>query len=494
MIFDELRRAFPRTVDAFAALPEGQATLSHVVDLESRWNRKDALAIAETGGPDRSARLDFDVLLAGGGLSLFYGAYLARRGLRVAIFDRGEIGRGHREWNASRRELAPLVGSELFTAAETDALVELEYREGICRWHGGGTYPVREVLDCVIAAAPLLDGLRARAIAAGATLLPHHALTGYALGAGGIEARLRGPDGERRMSGQVLLDGTGAASAHARFDLCCPTVGGVLADLQLGHAADELDPLRGEILVTTEDIEDGRQHIWEGFPGPNGTLTTYLFYYEEPARLPPRPLLSLYERFFATLPRYKRGAARLTRATYGYIPAYTRLRPMPASPANRVLLVGDAAARHSPLTFCGFGSMLRSFRPVSDALLRCLADGRLSSRALAACWTEPPALRVMGGLTLMMAERPEHARAAHEVNALLDASFSTLHESGQEIYAAFVRDEIGFQEFVAFMNATAKKRPSMFQDVFAHLTRGELARWTMRLGGLGFRRWRTPNG
>ena len=490
-ILDEERAHFPRTVDAFAAVPEGAAALAHVAELERRWNRVDAVTIT-SDGPDAGSTPHFDVLLAGGGLSLFYGAYLARRGLRVAIFDRGEIGKTHREWNASRRELVPLVRSGLFSQAEVDALVEVEYREGICRWHGGGTYPVKHVLDCVIAAAPLLAGLRERAQAAGATLLPHHTLIGYGRGAGGVEVRLANGEVERRLTGRVLLDGTGAASPHARFDLVCPTVGGVLADLALGEADDELDPMRGEILVTTEDIEAGRQHIWEGFPGPGNVLTTYLFYYDEPHRLPARPLLSLYERFFETLPRYKRGPARLLRPTYGYIPAYTRLRPMPAAPSDRVLLVGDAASRHSPLTFCGFGSMLRSFERVSDALIACLAEDRLSRRSLAACWDEPPALRVMGGLTLMMAERPHHPRPAHDVNTLLDQAFATLHEMGQDVYAAFVRDEIGFREFVEFMQITAKKRPSMYGEVFAHLHRAEIARWTLRLGGLGFRRYRTP--
>jgi lycopene cyclase CruA len=488
-VLDQIRRAFPLTASAFAALPGGEAALAHVVDLEGRWNRRDSIAIT-TNGPD-GHRPDFDVLLAGGGLSLFYGAYLARRGLRVAIFDRGEIGVGHREWNASRRELRPLVESGLFTQAEADALVETEYREGICRWHRGGTYPVRNVLDVVVAARPLLEGLRARAQAAGATLLPRHALVGYARGPSGIEVRLAAAEGERRLTGRVLLDGTGAASAHARFDLVCPTVGGVLADVPLGSGADELDPTLGEILITTEDIEDGRQHIWEGFPGPGNVLTTYLFYYDQPDKLPPRPLLSLYERFFTTLPRYKRGTPRMVRPTYGYIPAYTRLAEMPASPSDRVLLVGDAAARHSPLTFCGFGSMLRSFQPVSDTLLACLGDERLSRRALAECWTEPPALRVMGGLTLMMSERARHRRAAGDVNDLLDQAFGTLHEMGQDVYASFVRDEIGFSEFVAFMRKTAQKRPTMYKEVFAHLTKGEIARWTMALAGLRMRRYRT---
>ena len=473
--------AFPLTTAAFAALPDGAATLAHVVELEARWNDRRSVAVTDHG-PDGD--VDFDVLLAGGGLSLFYGAYLAQRGLKVAIFDRGDIGRSHREWNASRRELVPLVRSGLFTPDEVNALVEADYDHGICRWYGGGTYPVRGVLDCVVSAAPLLGALVGKAAAAGATLLPHHALTSYARGTRGVEVTAGG----RKLTGRVLLDGTGASSSHARFDLVCPTVGGVLAGLPLGSADDELDPKRGEILVTTEDVEDGRQHIWEGFPSRHDVLTTYLFYYEEPLRLPERPLLSLYERFFATLPRYKRGAPTLAKATYGYIPAYTRLRAMPASPGDHVLLVGDAAARHSPLTFCGFGSMLRSFQPVADALVVCLAEARLSRRALSACWTEPPVLKVMGGLTLMMTERRSNSRDAHAVNQLLDDAFATLHERGEDTYAAFVRDELGFGDFVGFMRATAQRHPGIYDEVFAHLTTAELARWTLRLGGLGLAR------
>ena len=126
-----------------------------------------APTISERGGPDAAATPDFDVVLAGGGLSLIYGAYLARRGLKVAVFDRGVIGCGHREWNISRRELAPLSASGMFSVAEVESLITLSYRAGVCRWHGGGSYPVSGVLDCVVDAEKLLSTLRARAEAAG---------------------------------------------------------------------------------------------------------------------------------------------------------------------------------------------------------------------------------------------------------------------------------------------------------------------------------------
>lgn len=478
--------AFPRTRAALS-----DEAWAHVTLLERSFAGRTGADIG-AGGPDRGAHVDFDVALAGGGLSLVYGAYLARRGLRVAVFDRGRVGCGHREWNISRAELAPLVASGLFSAAEVDALVQLEYDHGVCRWHGGGSYPVRRVLDCVVDAERLLEALRARAADAGAVLLDHHALAGYRVGAGGVAVALEpgaaAASPARALSARLLLDGMGAASPHAAFDLVCPTVGGVLTGLDRGDGPDAVDERIGEILVTTEGIEEDRQHIWEGFPGPGGRFTTYLFYYTEPARLPEHPLLSLYERFFATRPRYKRGAAALQKATYGFIPAYSRLRPMPAA-RDRVLLVGDAAGRHSPLTFCGFGSMIRSFLPVADALRERLAADRLDARALASVWREPPALQVMGGLTLMMVPGRRPSADPDAVNQLLDAAFASLADLGDEVYGAFIRDQIGFSDFIAFMRATARRRPTLYDEVFRQLSRGELLRWTLRLGRLAASKW-----
>jgi lycopene cyclase CruA len=461
-------------------------TLEHIESLERGFARKEPIDIGESGGPDGA--VDFDVILAGGGLSLVYAAYLARAGLKVAVFDRRKIGCGHREWNISRAELQPLADAGLFT--DPGALIEKEYREGIVRWHGGKPHPVKGVLDCVISAERLLDSLRAQAEAAGATLLDFCALASYKVGPGGILVQLHQENRLVELSGRVLLDGMGASSPHAAFDLCCPTVGGVLSGLDQGSAPDEVDPDVGEILISTEGVEEGRQHIWEGFPGAGGRFTAYLFYYVEPPRLPEHPLLELYERFFSTLRRYKRGQVTVEKPTYGFIPAYTRLGPMPVAPRDRVLLVGDAAGRHSPLTFCGFGSMIRSFLPVSRALMERLDNGRLDRRSLASVWNEPAGLQVMGGLTLMMVPgRGPGDRDPNDINQLLDAAFSSLSEMGNDVYAAFVRDQIGFRDFVTFMRKTATRRPTIYDEVFSVMSKAELAKWSWRLARLGFTQW-----
>jgi lycopene cyclase CruA len=498
---DDLVRRFPRTAAAFADLDgDAGAALRHIAYLDQRFLRRHQVPIERSRrSPRDRSEPSFDVVLAGGGLSLIYAAALARAGLKVVVFDRRRIGCGHREWNISRSELLPLVESGLFTASEIERLVLLTYRDGFCRFAGGGTYPVREVLDCVIDAETLLAELRARAEAAGTTLLDHHELLGYSLEPGGVRVRVRATSGgpETVLSARLLIDGLGAASPHARFDLCCPTVGGVLDGLALGDGPLELDPEVGEILVTTEGIEDGRQHIWEGFPapaprgspGPSRRMTVYLFYYARARcldRAGPQPLLALYERFFETLPRYKSGPLRLLRPTYGYIPAYTRLGPMPAAPSERVFLVGDAAGRHSPLTFCGFGSMIRSFWPVTQGLVRCLREDSLDRAALAALWREPPALQVLGGLTLMMSPPEEEAGFDDPdgINQLLDAAFASLHAFGQDAYAAFLKDDVDAATFVRFMRAAAARHPAVYRKVFSHLRPGEIAAWLWRLGRL----------
>jgi lycopene cyclase CruA len=78
-----------------------------------------------------------------------------------------------------------------------------------------------------------------------------------------------------------------------------------------------------------------------------------------------------------------------------------------------------------------------------------------------------------------------------DVNRLLDAAFASLAELGEEVYAAFVRDEIGFSDFIAFMRKTARRRPSIYDEVFRQLSAREIARWTLRLGRLGLTKWRS---
>ena len=452
----------------------GPELLERLDHLDRRDGSRETLAAPRS--PDRGATPDYDVVLAGGGLSILYAVPFARAGLRVAVVERAAAGTAHREWNASRAELERLVEAGLCTHAELDGdLIVARYTRGLCRWHGGGTYAVRGVLDCAVDAGALVALARTRATALGVTFIDRTTALGVAPGADAISLLLRGPDGAtRELVTRVVVDARGASSPFASADLVCPTVGGVLRGLREGDGPREIRPDVGEILATTEHALGGRQYLWEAFPGRAGETTVYLFHYARRADATAPGLVELYGRFFESLGRYKDGDATLVRPTFGLIPGWSRLTPAPASGHPRVVLVGDAAARHSPLTFCGFGATLRSLAPSVEAV--CLAaDGAPLDSGT---WVhDSPVHAGTGALALLLASLDARPGRASYANELLDVAFSVLAEMGEEAFGRMLRDEATAEELVAFLRATAARRPDVYREVFGRLGTGRVMRW-----------------
>jgi len=424
--------------------------------------------------PELDAATDFDVVIVGGGLWSILAPVLAAGGARVAVFDRSRIGVAHREWNASRPELEALIAAKLFSADELDRLIVARYDHGICRFHGGGTYAVHGALDCAVDAGPLLAHARELAEQRGVSFFDFHSLDSHSSGRTAVRLKFIDKAGQiRTVTSKLMVDARGAASPYATGDLVCPTVGGVLRGLAEGTADTEMNPRVGEILATIDPIEKGRQHVWEAFPGRAGETTVYLFYYarsDENASL-----AELFARFFATLPNYKHGTAELVRPTFGFIPGWSRLTKAPRPPDPRVVLVGDAAARHSPLTYCGFGATLRSLGPASRSILETLDQRKITLKNV---MDDPPVHTLTGALAHMLASR---AFEGDSVNELLDAAFRTLHEMGDDAYGALLRDEMRPAAFVEFLRKTAATHPAVWGKIMRGLGLGVVGRWSLGL-------------
>lgn len=435
-----------------------------------------AAAIPAPRAPDAGAHVDVDVAVAGGGLWLLLAPLLAARGLSVAVFDRARIGASHREWNASDGELAELVRLGLLDAETLDRLVVARYRHGTCRFHGGGSYPVAGVLDRAVDAGGLLAHARSLALRRGVALFDGHQVLAHAVGPDAVALRVHAEATGAAFDvvARVVVDARGAASPFATADLVCPTVGGVVEGLAGGDGRDEIDPEVGEILATVDPIEVGRQHVWEAFPGRPGETTVYLFYYARAREAV--SLTELFGRFFATLPGYKRGPSRMLRPTFGLIPGWSRLSPPPRSGSGRIVLVGDAAARHSPLTYCGFGATLRSLELARDAVERIAHHGPDGGAPPAV--HDTPLHALTGALAHVMASRD---LAGDELNALLDTAFGVLHGMGPESYAALLRDELDRSTFVEFLGRTAGRHPAVWRSVVRGLGLGRAGRWGLSL-------------
>ena len=464
-------------VEARIGSAGGPELLARLRQLDALGPVRPAPPLAPGPGP---GSVDFDVILVGGGLSLLVAAPLAARGLRVAICERGRAAQAQREWNASWPELQALPALGLVSEAELNALVLNRYRHGICRWHGGGTHRVYGVLDCAVDATALLALARQRASAAGVTFFEGQAAEAVGADAYGVRLQL-GPAADAQvLTARLLLDGRGAASPYARADIICPTVGGVLTGLSEGTDVDCVDPGVGEILATTEHVEAGHQHIWEAFPGRPGQTTVYLFYYAQRRHLAPGALLELYARFFARLSQYKSGPAQLLRPTFGHIPGWSRLAPAPRAPHRRIILMGDAAARHSPLTFCGFGAMLRALGPlVTDVVAELGGDaGRHPPRRLQL--EDAPLHGATGALALVMT-RPQAAGQVGALNGLLDVAFATLARQGNGPFAALLQDRMDLPDFLRFLLATSRRQPGVYRLIWRCLGPWACLRWSALL-------------
>ncbi|NJN68152.1 MAG: hypothetical protein HC884_16275 [Chloroflexaceae bacterium] len=332
---DQLRTRYPQTVAAFEAMGAPEH-LEYVWKLTRRWSRiirgecdptvhtLDTLDTFDTsaGEAHRSGEsgerraLDYDLIYAGGGMSLLHAAVMTcRYGWRVMVFDQYEVGRVHREWNISRKELRALIDIGLLTAEELETVIMREYRTGLVSYHTSayGTIPhsdvyLPDVLNVAVDSYQLLRLMRQKLREAGATILDRRVFRRVRVSPDSplhvtvelepacspepeLEPELADPARQlpaptESYTARLLLDGMGITSPLALlrfrgrpFDGFCPTVGTVVGGLAQGRGPRTYDPTIGDILVSVEDTQGERQFIWEGFPGRDDEMTVYLFYY-----------------------------------------------------------------------------------------------------------------------------------------------------------------------------------------------------------------------
>ena len=442
---NSLSDRYPHLMAAFATMPEGAAHLRRLQDLNATWQqmlgsgaaRQYTEVVITEERPTLPAVDTFDIIYAGGGLNLLNAAVMTRRyGLRVLVFDRFTVGAVHREWNISRAELRELLAVGLLTPDELESVIQREYRDGLVRFHPQHiqTQPAElhltGVLDVAVDAEKLTalcmrkiqetqrDGLPN--VILHNTTFVHCAVQPAA----GVTVDVTYAGGESHSyAGRLLIDGMGSTSPIAcqlncgrPFSLVCPTVGTVARGYKMGNAPHSVNPEVGEVLVTTEDARNGRQLIWEAFPGKEDQVAIYLFYYAEAGDRV--DLLELFDDFFQLLPGYKdTSTVEMLKPVYGFIPAGYNIslpwqRQQKVLAYDRVLSLGDAAAFQSPLTFCGFGSYVRNLRRITALLALALQHNCLRAEDLNGIRASEAVPAVARAFSKFMIAKPSKRRAS----------------------------------------------------------------------------------
>ncbi|NTV02221.1 MAG: hypothetical protein HGB04_05470 [Chlorobiaceae bacterium] len=488
-MLDRIRTTHPLVYRHFRALDNGGEQLGSILAIDRYWEQL-SLPVPEvlldggkmpTGVPVSG---DFDIVYAGGTLGLLHAAVMAvRYGWRVLVMERGEPARTTRDWNISRGELLRLSGTGVFTETELDSLIVRRYRTGWVEFHASQERRKRlyidDVLDCAVDADRLLGMAMAKIVSTpGSRIMGRTSFRACYRFDDHVVVEAEGHDGvQLRFRAKMLVDSMGIVSPVAMQlnggrpqTHVCPTVGTIATGFE--NADFEV----GEILASTEPAElsgrGGRQLIWEGFPAKGEEYITYLFFYDRVDSPNDKSLLNLFETYFRKLPDYKRPGAGFTvlRPVYGIIPAWSHDGSgcTRAVSDDRILLLGDAASLGSPLTFCGFGSMVRNLDRLTSGLDHALRAGTLGRDSLAGVSAFEHNVASMANLMKYMCfdartDEPDF------VNELMNEVMIVLDGLPPRYRQAMFRDEMTLDELATVMLKVAWRYPKILAATWSKL-------------------------
>ena len=512
-----LRPRYPRLIAALATVPEGERHLQRMVDLDQAWVQQQFAPQAPPVVVERATSTTalaphdiatFDIIYAGGGLNLLNAAVMAQcYDQRVLVFDRFTVGAVHREWNISAEELQELVAVGLLNQDEIAQIVQRRYAEGLVHFHGGNIRTrqhdlmMRGVLDVAVDADALTQLCIQKIRAANPANVIFDDITFERALVEDRRVVVHTHDGthaDRYFAAPLLIDGMGSTSpiacqlnGGAPYSLVCPTVGTVARGYRMDatRTAGSIDPALGEILVTTEPAREGRQLIWEAFPGHADQAAIYLFYYAETGQrkgtAPDSLLLPLFEDFFRLLPEYKDTAnVSIIKPVYGFIPAGYKNPSLGGTQRkvlafDRVLSLGDAAALQSPLTFCGFGSNVRNLRRITGLLHAALAHDRLRAPDLAHIHAAEAVPALSRAFSKFMIAKPPACESAEQVNETLNVFCALLDQLGVRTSREFFQDRVRWWDYTQLVLRTAIVYPRIFPLAFRTLSGSDAAAWLL---------------
>ncbi|MCY7376456.1 MAG: hypothetical protein LH472_10850 [Pyrinomonadaceae bacterium] len=492
----EFRRQIPLTVENFASLPDREAWLKRIWEIEQRWQsfRANPREVEEVICFDSTPKnleteAEFEIIYAGGTLGLLHAAVMAKKYHRkVLVFDAHTVGKTHRDWNISDEELQEFVKAGLFTEEEIETVVMNRYQTGFVKFYDANsrikTPPLfmDNVLDVAIEADKLLAIAAKKIAETGSVIINNLRFVRAFVNKNKVLVECEDAiSGKRRLfAAKLFVDSTGTNSAVSRqlnagksITHVCPTVGTVGRGFRRGQSEREVDFSVGEILVSTEDSSDNRQLIWEGFAGSSAKddYTTYLFFYDSVESKADKSLLRLFEDYFEKLPDYKQKttAWRVVKPVFGYIPSFHQhgWNNAKKTATERVLLVGDAAGLSSPLTFCGFGSHVRNLRKLTFETEKVLRENVSDEKSLSEINAYEPRVAQMASLAEFM--RPTASGQNPVVNETMNAVMAALQSLDKNIAGEMFQDRISFASFKKVLLKTAKIHPAVFKKMFSHL-------------------------
>ncbi len=430
---------------------------------------------------------DCDVLVCGGTLGIFIGCALAVRGWRVTVLEQGILRGREQEWNISRQELDAFLELGLLTNQELETAIATEYNPGRVSFLGGEDLWVRDVLNIGVDPVFLLATLKRKFLDCGGKLLEKTGFKAAFVHPNGICVEVEQQDGSVKIKARLLLDVMGHFSAIAR-QARIDTNQGQKPDgvcMVVGSCAQGLPQHEfGDLIATFTPIQNQCQYFWEAFPARDGR-TTYMFTYADAD--PQRPSFSaLWEDYLSLLPQYQNielGELKFLRTLFGFFPSY---RSSPLQTAwDRILQVGDSSGSQSPLSFGGFGSLVRHLVRLTNGIDAAMSSNSLDRNALRLLQPYQPNLSVTWLFQKAMSVGINQKVEADRINYILSIVFQCMQQLGDPVLKPFLQDVVQFPALSQTMLKMAIADPVLVRKVIQQVGAIALLDWMRHYLNLG---------
>jgi lycopene cyclase CruP len=420
--------------------------------------------------------VDWDVIVCGGTLGILIGCALAVQGVKVGLIERGILRGREQEWNISRQELEVFVELNLLTHAELEKAIATEYNPARVSFQGGTEVWVEDVLNIGVDPVYLLETLKTRFLAAGGELWENTPLSEAVVHPNGVKVN-------NQLTTKLLIDAMGHLSPIAQQarqgqkpDALCLVVGSCAQGFPENHS--------GDLLLSFTSLHNQCQYFWEAFPARDGR-TTYLFTYMDahPQRL---GLEALFEEYLRLLPEYQGvelSQLKFQRALFGFFPTY-RQSPL-KTPWNRILPMGDSSGSQSPLSFGGFGAMVRHLKRLTFGIQEALQTDQLSAKALALLQPYQPSLAVTWLFQKAMSVGIDQNIPPEQINQLLSVVFQEMQKLGTTVLKPFLQDIVQFSALTQTLLKTGLANPGLVAKIIPQVGLINLLDWVVHYGNLG---------
>lgn len=423
------------------------------------------------------ATVDWDIIISGGTLGILIGAALQRQGWRVALIERGILRGREQEWNISRQELATFLELNLLSEAELEQAIATEYNPVRVSFFEGHEVWVKDVLNIGVDPVYILDILKAKFMEAGGKLFEKTPFNSATVHPDGVLVKA----GDNLLKTRLLIDAMGHFSPivkQARKGEKPEGVCLVVGSCAKGYPNNQT----GDLIVSCTPIQNQCQYFWEAFPARDGR-TTYLFTYVDahPDRFSLEFLMDEYLRLLPAYQNVELSQLKFARFLFGFFPSY-RKSPL-AMPWDRILPIGDSAGGQSPVSFGGFGAMVRHLKRLTFGINEALQIDALNREDLSLLQPYQPNISVTWLFQRTMSVGINQKIAPHQINNLMSGVFQVMDKLGDDVIKPFLQDVI---QFPALSKTLPLVNPKLVLPIIPQVGILPLVDWSIHYLNLGF--------